>query len=324
MHALPGDPVLAQGGSHLSLEEITRRRHDLGLDRSKFIQLFDYLRNIATLQLGYSMVDGRKVSQIILEDGSVTLSLLVFVFILICLLIIILMPLIYKMLNTMYDRFFLIVGTIVYTVPIFVFALLLQKLLAPLGIPVNSYTSVGESVGITPHTHIFILDTLLDGNLIAFFDILGHLALPASLLALVLLGNFVRLIRDSMLAIANSEYVTAAKARGINRATILKRYIVKNLLPVMLNFTAMQFVILIGGAVLTETVFNLPGIGSKLVYYINNRDYNAVEGIVLFIGCSIVLTSFIMSMINILINPKIRQAVIQRKIKYDPTEENLV
>lgn len=311
IRALPGDPVLALTGGHLSPEEIAQKRHDMGLDRPKIVQLFSYLKSLASFNLGTSLTDGRDVKQIILENGSVTLSLIVMALFFIAIMLSVIVPILYRKRNTKIDGTIIITSTVVYTIPVFVVGLMVQQLLNLTPLPSNGYAST-DTLMLTPqHTHILLIDTLISGNIEGFFDIILHIIFPSMVLALVLLCPFIRLIRDFMEKIIKSDYVDAARARGIGWNRILKKYIMGNLLPVLLSFTGMQFALLIGGTVLTETTFNIQGLGSKLVFYVNNRDYDAIEGIVIYIGISVVLINTATNLINTLIDPRIKSSLLK-------------
>ena len=135
---------------------------------------------------------------------------------------------------------------------------------------------------------------------------LKHLVLPSVCLGLVICGVFIRLVRVNMLQTMQTDYVEAAEARGLKRGNVTWRHAFRNALVPVITVIGLQFALLLGGAILTEQTFNWPGIGQKLVFYINNRDYGAVQGIVTFFAIAVVLISLLVDIVNALIDPRVR------------------
>ena len=155
-------------------------------------------------------------------------------------------------------------------------------------------------------THILLVDTVLSGNGAAIQDVLKHLILPATTLALLICGVFIRLVRVNMLQTMQTDYVEAAEARGLKQRNVTWRHAFRNALVPVITVIGLQFALLLGGAILTESTFNWPGIGQKLVFYINSRDYGAVQGIVTFFAIAVVLISVLIDIVNALIDPRVR------------------
>ncbi len=130
--------------------------------------------------------------------------------------------------------------------------------------------------------------------------------LPSITLGLLICGVFIRLVRVNMLQTMQTDYVEAAEARGIKQRNVTWRHGFRNALVPVITVVGLQFALLLGGAVLTETTFNWPGLGQKLVFYINNRDYGAVQGIITIFALAVVFISLLVDIVNALIDPRVR------------------
>jgi peptide/nickel transport system permease protein len=198
-------------------------------------------------------------------------------------------------------------GILTYAAPIFFVGFLLQFYVAePLGLPTSGDASPITVFEVPTKTHILLLDAVLSGNGAAVQDVLKHLILPAFTLALLICGVFIRLVRVNMLQTMQTDYVEAAEARGLKRRHVTWRHGFRNALVPVITVIGLQFALLLGGAVLTEATFNWPGLGQKLVLYINNRDYGAVQGIITFFAIAVVLISLLVDIVNALIDPRVR------------------
>jgi peptide/nickel transport system permease protein len=136
--------------------------------------------------------------------------------------------------------------------------------------------------------------------------VLQHLLLPSITLGLLICGVFIRLVRINILQTVQSDYVEAAQARGISRRKVMRNHAFRNALVPVITVIGLQVALLLSGAVLTETTFNWPGLGQKLVDYINGRDYGAVQGIVTIFAIVVIVISLFVDIINALIDPRVR------------------
>ena len=150
------------------------------------------------------------------------------------------------------------------------------------------------------------MDAFLSGDGAAIEDMLKHLVLPAVTLGLLICGVFIRLVRVNMLQTMQADYVEAAEARGLDRGKVTWRHAFRNALVPVITIIGLQFALLLGGAVLTESTFNWPGLGQKLVFCIDARDYGAVQGIVTVFAVAVVLISLLVDIVNALIDPRVR------------------
>jgi peptide/nickel transport system permease protein len=307
LRVAPGDPVSAALGGKLNAQALEQRRQALGFNRPLIAQYWDYLSSVAHLDFGTTFSDNQPVLRVIRDNGGATLSLTLSAF-LIALVVGIPLGLIagrYR--DSVSDVVIRMFGIVSYAAPIFFVGFLLQVYVAePLGLPTSGDASPITVFEVKPRTHILLFDVFLSGNGAAIQDVLKHLLLPAVTLGLLICGVFIRLVRVNMLMTMQADYVEAAEARGIQRSKVTWRHAFRNALVPVITVVGLQFALLLGGAVLTETTFNWPGLGQKLVYYINNRDYGAVQGIVTVFAIAVVLISVLVDIINALIDPRVR------------------
>ena len=150
------------------------------------------------------------------------------------------------------------------------------------------------------------MDSLLSGNVHEFIDAVRHLILPSLALGLVISGVFVRMTRTNMMETMRSDFVTAARARGLKDRTVIYSYALRNALLPIVTIMGLQFALLISGAVLTETEFSLLGLGTYLVDRINFRDYTAVQGTVVFLALLISSVSLVVDILYAYLDPRVR------------------
>jgi peptide/nickel transport system permease protein len=155
-------------------------------------------------------------------------------------------------------------------------------------------------------TGLYTIDSLLTGNLWAFGVSVRYLILPSVTLGTVLCGVFIRLTRTNMLETLRMDYVVAADARGLRESTVTYRYALRNAFLPVLTMIGLQLAALLAGAVLTETTFSWPGLGSYLVSRIYHRDYTAIQGTVALFGIFVALVSLVVDVLYAVLDPRIR------------------
>jgi peptide/nickel transport system permease protein len=199
-------------------------------------------------------------------------------------------------------------GIVIYAFPVFFLGFLFQLLFGSvLGwLPTSGRASPIVDFDLNKVTHFYLIDTLINGNWSAFWDVLQHLILPAVTLGLVTSGVLIRLIRVNLLQTMRGDYVEAARARGIGERRVVVHHAFRNALVPVVTVAGLQFAILLGGAVLTEETFNWPGIGSELIRYLDERDYIAVQGIVTIYAVAVVIVSLLIDLVNAFVDPRVR------------------
>ena len=303
----PGDPVSAALGGRVSEDVLDQRREQLGFNEPLIKQYWDYLSSVARLDFGTTFSDNQPILHVVRDNGGATLTLTVAGFLLALLIGIPLGLLAGRFRDTVPDVVIRLFGILTYAAPVFFVGYLLQAYVAPpLGLPTSGMASPITVFTVDSKSHILIVDAFLSGDTAAIEDVLKHLILPALTLGLLLAGVFIRLVRVNILQTRQSDYVEAAEARGISQGKVSRRHAFRNALVPVITIIGLQFALLLGGAVLTESTFNWPGLGQKLVEYINDRDYGAVQGIITIFALAVVLISLLVDIVTALIDPRVR------------------
>lgn len=308
MRVAPGSPVSATLGGKLPPAEIAQREAALGFDRPLLVQYFDYLWDAVRFQFGTTVTDGQTIGSLIVENGGATLTLT-----LAALLVAIVFGLPLGLIagryrETIPDAFIRVFAILGYAAPPFFVGLLAQLLFAKhLGwLPASKMASPITQATSEVHTHILIIDLMIEGNWDGVWDVIKHLILPATTLGLLVMGVFIRLVRVNVGQSLGGDYVEAARARGVPERRVVSRHAFRNALVPVVTVMGLQAALLLGGAVLTEQTFSWPGLGTRLLQYLNNRDYIGVQGLITFFALIVVFISLIIDIVNALIDPRVR------------------
>ncbi len=305
-----GDPIKSAFGQ-LSPAEIARRRHAAGLDRPLLSQYWDYLKGVAHFDFGQSLTDHTPVTTILKINGAATLEL---TFWAVVVALIVGVPL-GRIAARYRDRFpdvaLRLFGVLCYAIPVFFVGLLLKLLFAVelAWLPVDGRATASAEIAINnvaPNTHIYLINAIQYGDTGYIWDVIKHTILPAVTLGLLVAGIFLRLVRVNLLQTLRSDYVEAARARGIHEGRVVRKHAFKNAMIPVVTVMGLQIATLLGGAVLTETTFEWQGIGYKLYFYLQHNDYIAVQGIVTAIAVIVAIISFLIDVIAAIIDPRMR------------------
>lgn len=308
LRVAPGDPISAALGGRLPQEELQARREAAGYDRPLLVQYGEYLGQVLQGDLGRSITDNRPVTEILLVNGAATLALAVSA-ILIALVIGVPLGLLgARLRNTWVDVVIRVFGVLTYAAPVFfVGVVAIVIFTGTLGIlPSSQQASPIMQYAVQPVTHVFVIDAMIAGNSEAVVDGVKHLVMPAGTLGLLVAGVFTRMIRVNVAQTLRDDYVEAARARGISERRVVFHHAFRNAMVPFITVLGLQFALLLGGAILTETTFSWPGLGAELVRYINSRDYVAVQGIMTIFALAVVLVSLLIDVVNALIDPRVR------------------
>jgi len=308
MRVAPGDPISASLGGHVPPEVVNKIKDELGYDRPILVQYKEYLGNIARGDFGTTITDRRSVGDIIVVNGAATLELTFYAMIVAIVVGVTFGMVAGRYRDTWIDGGGRLFGILIYATPVFFLGLMAQLFFGSyLGwLPTSDRASPLVDATLQTHTHIYTIDTLWNGDWDAFVDVVKHLILPAVTLGLVTAGVFIRLVRVNVIRTMKDDYIEAARARGINERSVVYHHAFRNALVPVITVVALSIALLLSGAVLTETTFNWPGIGNTLLVYLRNRDYAAVQGIVVVFALVVVLASLIIDFINAYIDPRIR------------------
>ncbi|EGQ26392.1 oligopeptide ABC superfamily ATP binding cassette transporter, permease protein [Sporosarcina newyorkensis 2681] len=282
---IPGNPAAVMLGPTASVEDIEKLTTQLGLDQPLYKQFLDYLLGLLQGDFGTSLSYNQPVAQLIMErfPNTVILALAALV---IALLIGIPAGMISAARqNSALDYGVMLVSLLGVSMPIFW-----------LGVMLVLFFSV--NLGWFPATGMGTLD---DGLL----SYTKHLILPSITLATIPMATFARITRSSMLEVISQEYIKTARAKGVAEFWVISKHVLKNALTPILTVLGMQISMLLGGAVLTETIFSWPGMGRLIVDAIDKRDFVVVQGTVLFIAIIFVLVNLLVDILYKVVNPRV-------------------
>ena len=308
LRVMPGDPVSAMLGGHAPDKVIEEKKEELGLNKPLFVQYFDYLWQVASLDLGNSMIYKQRVSEPIREKLPATLELTFFGMIFTLIFGVFLGAYAASKRRTVRDYSIRLYGIVIYCIPVYWLGLMFQLIFGVWLdlLPVAGRTGPRVFASTFEKTGFYLIDTLLIQDWAAFQDVLIHLILPSVTLGLVVSGIFVRLTRANMLDVLKSDYIVAARARGIPNKRVIYKHGLKNALVPILTMLGLQFALLLAGAVLTETTFSWPGMGRLLLERIYLRDYPTIQGIIIMFALFVAFASLIVDVLYALIDPRVR------------------
>lgn len=308
MRVAPGDPISAALGGRVPKEEVDKIKADLGFDRPIYVQYADYMADVVRLDFGTAITDRRPIGDIIKENGAATLELTFYAMIVALVVGVTFGLLAGRYRDTWIDGGSRLFGIVIYAMPVFFLGLMAQLFFGSyLGwLPTSDRASPIVDATIDTHTNIYTIDTLINRDRDAFVDSVKHLILPAVTLGLVTAGIFIRLIRVNVIRTMKDDYIEAARARGVDERSVVYHHAFRNALVPVITVVGLTIALLLSGAVLTETTFNWPGIGHTLVLYLQNRDYTAVQGIMVVFALVVVVASLVIDFVNAYIDPRIR------------------
>lgn len=285
VHMIPGDPALVMLGAEASPESVAALRSELGLDRPLPIQFLHWIGRIARGDLGKSIPNRIPVLDSIKERFPVTLSLTTFAMIISLLLAVPsgILSSIYQ--NTRKDYLIMLATILGVSIPGFWLGLMLLLIFS---VYLGWFPSIGY-VAITED----------------FFEGLRFMLLPSVTLGLFTAAVVARMTRSSMLEVLPLEYITHARAKGLPEWKVIGKHALKNAFGPTLTTIGIQYGMLLGGAVVIETVFSLPGIGKYLVVAIYARDYPVVQGSILFIALIYIVINLIVDILYTYFDPRI-------------------
>ncbi|MBI2370240.1 MAG: ABC transporter permease [Deltaproteobacteria bacterium] len=306
LHLTPGDPAQIMLGERATPEAVAALRERLGLDRPFATQFLRYLGRLATGDLGRSIQTNNEVLGELGLKFPATIELALFAMGVAIVLGVAAGALSASRPATLWDYLGTIGSTVGIAMPVFWLGLLLMLLFSALlgWLPFSGRLSPASDLQRV--THFYLLDSLLTGNLRAFGDSLRHLLLPGLTLATVPTAFIARMTRAALLEALGGEYIRTARAKGLSEPVVLLRHALRNALVPVLTITGLQFGTLLGGAVLTESIFAWPGLGRLTVDAIFARDYPLVQGCLLLFALTFVLLNLLTDLLYVRADPRIR------------------
>ena len=283
--AIPGNPAQTLLGPQATAEDIAAMEVKLGLDQPEWKQYLDYMSDVLHGDFGTSYMYNQPVVDLILDRIPSTLQIT-----LTSLIIALIVGVGIGMFSALhqysaFDYVFMVLALVGVSMPIFW-----------LGMMLVSFFSV----------NLAILPVMGRGDLAnGLWDVISHMILPCLCLCTIPMATFARITRSSMLEVIGSDSIKALRARGISERSVIFKHALKNGLPPIITVLGLQLAGCFTGAILTESIFSWPGLGTMIVNGINNRDYMLIQGMVLFFAVIFVAINLVVDLVYMLINPRV-------------------
>ncbi len=306
IRALPGSPAESLLGERANASTVAAIRKRYGLDEPIYKQYLRYVKTTAQGDLGVSIASRRRVTEEIRQRFPATIELALAAIVFAVSLGIPLGFLAAKRYGSIFDHASLVASLIGISIPIFFLALILKYIFAVRLGWLPSVGRVSVLIDLKHPTNFYVLDAVLERNWAALWDVLKHLILPAVALGSIPLAIVARITRAAVLDVQNEDYVRTARAKGLAPAIVDRRHVLRNALLPVTTIIGLQTGLLLSGAILTETVFAYPGIGTWLSEAIFNRDYPVLQGGILFLAIVFVLVNLLVDISYGILNPRIR------------------
>lgn len=306
VHLIPGDPAQTMLGERASDEALAKLREDMGLNDPLPVQFWRYVKNLLRGDLGRSIMSNNPVSSELAQRFPATLELSFFAMVFAVFVGVPAGIFASVKQNSWFDNLSMLVALIGVSMPIFWLGLMFIWLFAvELGwFPPSSRIGVG--LDFAPITNLYVIDSILQLNFTALKDIVHHLVLPAVALGTIPMAIIARMTRSSMLEVLRKDFIRTAYAKGLKRKIVIFKHALKNAMVPIITVVGLQFGVLLGGAVMTETIFSWPGLGKYLVDAIYARDFPIVQGGILFFAGVFVLVNLIVDLSYALVDPRIQ------------------
>ncbi|MBS7699318.1 MULTISPECIES: ABC transporter permease [unclassified Chelatococcus] len=282
----PGDPAAVMLGPDATAADIAALRTQLGLDRPLLIQYLSFLEQVVRGDLGRSIFLDQPVLSALAQRAEPTFFLTVFAILIACAIALPVGIMAAWKRGTWTDQLVTAVAMLSASIPSFWLGLIfIQFFSVRMGwFPTSGYGGPGES----------------------FMGRMQHLVLPAVTLGIISSALITRFTRTSMIEVLSSDYIRTARAKGVSHMKVLLQHALKNALIPILTVIGLTAAVLISGAVVTETVFGLPGVGNLVVSAVLRRDYPVIQGALLIVAGLYVLLNFIIDMLYLVVDPRVR------------------
>jgi peptide/nickel transport system permease protein len=306
IRALPGGPAESLLGERATPEAIEQIERIYGLDRPIWEQYLAYLERLVQGDLGTSIASRRPVTEEIRRRFPATIELAVAAMLFAVTIGVPLGFLAAKRHGSAVDHGSLVASLIGISIPVFFLAILLKWIFA---VELGLLPTIGRQDVLIDAEHptgFYVLDGIITLNFEAAWDAILHLILPAIALGSIPLAIIARITRASVLDVQNEDYVRTARAKGLAPRIVDSRHIFRNAMLPVVTIIGLQTGLLLSGAILTETVFAIPGMGSWLAEAISDRDYPVLQGGILFVAVVFVVVNLLVDLSYAYIDPRIR------------------
>lgn len=284
----PGDPAAILAGDTATPEQLERIRESLGLNEPLFTQFFSWIGQLLQGDFGTSILSGKPVIELIADRMEPTISLALTTIILSVIIAVPLGVIAAWKQGTLIDRFVMLISVLGFSVPVFVIGYLMISLFSMelKWFPVQGFKPIGDGIG--PFLH--------------------RIALPTFTLTLLYIALIARITRTSMLEILGDDYIRTARAKGLPESRVLMRHALRNCSVPIITVIGIGFALIISGVVVTESVFNLPGLGRLTVDAVLSRDYPVIQAVILLASLIYVVINLLIDIAYVLLDPRIRYA----------------
>lgn len=303
---IPGDPAVVMLGDRASAEDVARVREQLGLNEPLYKQYFNFMGQLLRGDLGQSIIHKTDVTFDLSRRLPATIEMVVWALFIGVTVGVTIGVISAVKRNSIFDIAGMIAALLGVSMPIFWLALILiyelavnNKILPPSG-------RLDAAIFIDRRTGFVLIDTLLSGNINAFGDAIWHLILPVMVLSTVVMPPLVRITRACMLDVLNQDYVRTARAKGLREQVVIIKHALKNALLPVVTVIGGQLGGLLGGAILTETIFSWPGMGTWTYQAILGRDYPIVQASVLVSATIYVFVNLGVDLLYMVLDPRVR------------------
>lgn len=304
LHVIPGDPIRTMMGPRVPEEVVQNIRHQLGLDKPIPIQFLEYFTHLLHGDLGMSLSTRRPVIVEIMYRFPATIELTVSS-IIVGSMIGIINGVASSTNKNRFVRYFLRGYTVAgCSIPIFWLGLLLQIATLHSMFPLSGRIDIGISH--VKITGLLVLDSILTANAKALTSSIAHLILPSLTLGVLLSAQLSRVTAVNINNTLHEDYILTARLKGLKERTVIWVHALRNALLPVVTVIGMQFAALLSGAVITETVFSIPGIGLLLVSAVHSRDYPLIQGCIIFFGLIVTVINTVVDISYAYLDPRVR------------------
>ena len=308
LHLIPGDPAVVLLGDRAAPDQVEALRERMGLNEPLPLQYLSFLWNLIRFDFGKSIITGFPIIEELKIRWPATFELSVAAMLIALTLGIPAGVIAAVRKNSVLDNLTMSGSLIGVSMPVYWLGLLLIYLFAVnlQWLPPSGRISIQVGLSFQPITGFYLLDTLIQGDITAFRDAIAHLILPALTLSTIPLAILARITRSAMLEVLSQDYIRTARAKGVLEPWVIFKHALKNAMLPVVTIVGLEFGTLLGGAILTETIFAWPGIGEWIYGGILNRDYPVVQGGVIFVAITFVLINLLVDISYALLDPRIQ------------------
>lgn len=306
MRVFSPDPAPIVLGQHATVESADAWREANGLNDPIYLQYFKFLKGALTGDLGTSYFTKTPVTAEIFSRFPATIELAICAIIFAAIFGVLIGAVSAVKKNSLFDHAGMVLALVGVSMPIFWLGILLIILFSGVLQILPSGTRIDPLLQPMGGTGFYLIDTLASGDMEAFWDTVRHLILPSLALGMYSMAIIARMTRSSMLETLNQDYIRTARAKGISKGKVIRKHALRNAMIPVTTVIGLQLGSLLGGAVLTETVFSWPGIGNYTVQCILKSDFPVVQGVVLLVAFIFVLINLAVDILYAFLDPRIK------------------